>query len=130
MSDQRGVFFIMGNTFSLWSSFQESKEREIAGFFIRYISDRGFVEIAVSVEAPVVREFEKYLEKFSDLRITQINGDPTPQALWLGHWTHFIVKYKNSDVPLIAPPTLSPSEKFLRKILSGEVFNKPTRGRK
>lgn len=130
MSDQRGVFFIMGNTFSLWSSFQESKEREISGFFIRYISDRGFVEIAVSVEAPVVREFENYLEKYSDLRISQINGDPTPHALWLGHWTHFIVKFKNAELPLIAPPTSSQSEKFLRKVLSGEVFNKTAHRRK
>ena len=127
MSDQRGVFFVMGSTFSLWASYRESKEKEIPGLFVRYISDRGFVEIAVSVEAPVVKDFADYLAKHSDLKISQINENPTPHSLWLGHWTHFIVKFNNAQPPLVAPPAVSQSEKVLQKILSGEIFNQAKR---
>jgi hypothetical protein len=121
MSNQEGVFSVMGNTFSLWASFRQSRNEPVLGLFYRYISDRGFVVVAVSVEAPVIYEFKKFVEQHSQLAIALIDGNPTPNALWIGHWTHFTIKGKAVQAPLLVPQALSQSEKFLRKLLNGEM---------
>lgn len=121
MSNQGGVFSLMGNIFSLWATFRESRNEPIVGLFYRYISNRGFVSVAVSVEAPAIYEFRTYVAQHSHLRIPFIDGNPTPHALWLGHWTHFTIKEGSIQEPLIVPPALSQSEKSLRKLLNGEL---------
>jgi len=121
MSNQEGVFSVMGNTFSLWASFRQSRNEPVLGLFYRYISDRGFVVVAVSVEAPVIYDFKTYVAQHSHLRISFIDGNATPHALWLGHWTHFTIKESSIQDPLNVPPALSQSEKFLRKLLNGEL---------
>jgi hypothetical protein len=121
MSNQEGVFSVMGNTFSLWASFCQSRNEPVLGLFYRYISHSGFIAIAVSVEAPVIYEFKKFVAEHSNLAIATIDGDPTPNALWVGHWTHFTIKRKEIvELPEV-PHTPSQSEKFLRKLLNGEV---------
>lgn len=119
MSDQGGVFSILGNTFSHWASFRESRNKEVVGLFARYISDRPFVVFAVPVESPAVQEFAKYLKQRSNLSISNIDGDPYPNALWIGHWTHFTVKESGVQAPLVVPPSLSQSEKYFQQIQNG-----------
>lgn len=130
MSDQGGVFGIMSNTFSLWASFQQSRNEPVLGLFYRYISQSDFLVAAVSVEAPVVREFAKYVSKNSSLVIGNIDGDPTPNALWMGHWTHFVVKRNQTPEPLKIPPSISQSEKVLERLIRrGVPTSKPGRKR-
>lgn len=116
MSDQEGVFSILGNTFSLWATFRQSRNEQVVGLFARYISDRPFVVFAVAVESPAVRDFANYLSQHSRLSISNIDGDPYPNALWLGHWTHFTVKGSAVQPPLVIPPSLSQSEQYLQRI--------------
>lgn len=121
MSNPRGVFSVMGSTFSLWASFRESRNEPVLGLFHRYISDSGFVVVAVSVEAPVIYEFRDYVNEHSNLSVAHIDGNPTPHALWVGHWTHFTIKDVGATPPLVVPPALSQSEKFLRRLLNGDL---------
>lgn len=124
MSDQGGVFSIMGNTFSLWARFREEQQQSVLGLYVSSISNRGFVVIAVAVESPVVKQFANYVSKNSNLHIYLIDGDPTPNALWLGHWTHFAVKALDAPLPLTAPASMSSSERYLRRLLNGELPTK------
>lgn len=120
---------MMGNTFSLWASFRESRNEPVLGLFHRYISDGSFVVVAVSVEAPVIYDFRDFVKQHSALSIFHIDGNPTPHALWVGHWTHFAIKAAGSPARLIVPPALSQSEKRLRKLLNGDLAAKRKPGR-
>jgi hypothetical protein len=121
MSSPKGVFSVMGNTFSLWATFRESNNHPVLGLYYLHLSDRPFLEVAVSVEREVVLEFAKYVSANSDLVIAQIDGDPTPNALWMGHWTHFRIRFADETEIPVAPPTPNQSERFLKRILNGEM---------
>jgi hypothetical protein len=121
MSSPKGVFSIMGSTFSLWSTFREINSQPVLGLYYLHLSDRPFIEVAVAVEREVILEFAKYVSASSDFVIAQIDGDPTPNALWMGHWTHFRIRFADETEVPIAPVSPSQSEKFLKQILSGEM---------
>jgi hypothetical protein len=130
MSHQGGVLGIMASTFSLWASFRQSRNEPVLGLFYRYISENDFAVAAISVEAPVIREFALYVSKNSSLTIGNIDGDPTPNALWMGHWTHFVVKRNQTPEPMKIPPSISQSEKALQGIIRrGFPKLKPRRNR-
>jgi hypothetical protein len=120
MSSPKGVFSIMGNTFSLWATFRESKNQPVLGLNYLHLSDRPSVVVAVAVERQVILDFAEYVSTHSDLVISRIDGDPTPNALWMGHWTHFRIRLVDETEIPIAPPTPTQAEKFLTKILNGE----------
>jgi hypothetical protein len=120
MSSPKGAFFVMGNAFSLWARFRESKNQPVLGFEYIHLSDRPSVVVAVSVEREAILEFAEYVSTHSDLVISRIDGDPKPNALWMGHWTHFRIRpVDETEVP-IAPTVPTQAEKFLTKILNGE----------
>ena len=120
MSSPKGVFSIMGNTFSLWATFRESKNQPVLGLNYLHLSERPSVVVAVAVERQVILDFAEYVSTHSDLVISRIDGDPTPNALWMGHWTHFRIRLVDETEIPIAPPTPTQAEKFLTKILNGE----------
>ena len=120
MSSPKGVFSVMGNTFSLWATFREINNQPVLGLYYLHLSDRPFLEVAVAVEREVILEFAKYVLANSDLVIAQIDGDPTPNALWMGHWTHFRIRFADETEIPVAPPTPTQAEKFLNRILNGE----------
>jgi hypothetical protein len=117
MSDQGGVLGIMTSTFSLWASFRQSRSEPVLGLYFRYISDNEFVVVAVAVEAPVIKEFAAYVSRNSALVVGNIDGDPTPNALWLGHWTHFVMKRGRPLEPLEVPAYIDQSERALQRII-------------
>ena len=121
MSSPKGVFSIMGNTFSLWATFRESKNQPVLGLNYLHLSDRPSVVVAVSVEREAVLEFAEYVSTHSDLVISRIDGDPQPNALWMGHWTHFRIRLVDETEIPIAPSAPSQSEKYLKRILNGEM---------
>jgi hypothetical protein len=121
MSSPKGVFSVMGNTFSLWATFRESKNQPVLGFNYLHLSDRPSIVVAVSVEREAVLEFADYVSTHSDLVISQIDGDPKPNALWMGHWTHFRIRFADETEIPVAPPSLTQPEKFLKRILNGEM---------
>lgn len=129
MSSPKGAFFVMGNAFSLWATFRESRNQPVLGFECLHFSDRPSVVFAVSVEREAILEFAKYVSTHSDLVISQIDGDPKPNALWLGHWTHFRIRLVNEIEIPIAPPTPTKAEKLLTGILNGELLRKSKRKR-
>jgi hypothetical protein len=120
MSSPKGVFSIMGNTFSLWATFRESKNQTVLGLNYLHLSDRPSVVVAVSVEREAILEFAEYVATHSDLVISFIDGDPKPNALWMGHWTHFRIRLVDETEIPIAPPVPTQAEKFLTTILNGE----------
>jgi|AntAceMinimDraft_12_1070368.scaffolds.fasta_scaffold05096_3 hypothetical protein len=120
MSSPKGVFSIMGNTFSLWAAFRENNDQPVLGFEYIHLSDRPSVVVAVAVEREAVLEFAKYVSAHSDLVISQIDGDPKPNALWMGHWTHFRIRLADETEIPVAPPSPNQAEKFLTRILNGE----------
>jgi hypothetical protein len=111
----------MGNAFSLWATFRESKNQPVLGFNYIHLSERPSVVVAVSVEREAILEFAEYLSVHSDLVISKIDGDPKPNALWLGHWTHFRIRLLDETEIPIAPPAPTQAEKFLTRILNGEM---------
>jgi hypothetical protein len=121
MSSPKGAFFVMGNAFSLWATFRESKNQPVLGFNYIHLSERPSVVVAVSVEREAILEFAEYLSVHSDLVISKIDGDPKPNALWLGHWTHFRIRLLDETEIPIAPPAPTQAEKFLTRILNGEM---------
>jgi hypothetical protein len=121
MSSPKGAFFVMGNAFSLWATFRESKNQPVLGFNYIHLSERPSVVVAVSVEREAILEFAEYLSIHSDLVISKIDGDPKPNALWLGHWTHFRIRLLDETEIPIAPPAPTQAEKFLTRILNGEM---------
>ena len=124
MSSPKGVFSVMGNTFSLWASFRQSNDEAVLGLYYLQLSDRPFVVVAVAVERQVILDFANYVSANSDLVIAQIDGDPTPNALWMGHWTHFRIRFADETEIPVAPPSPTQPEKFLKRILSGEMPTK------
>jgi len=128
MREQEGVLGMASSTFSLWASFRQSRNEPVLGLFSRYLGS-DFIVIAASVESAVVREFSTFINENSDLVIGNIDGDPTPNALWLGHWTHFFVKHGSALEPLVIPQSISQSEKALQRILR-RGFPKPKHGRR
>jgi hypothetical protein len=114
----------MGNTFSLWASFRESKNQPVLGLHYLHLSDRPFLAVAVAVERQVILDFANYVSANSQLVIAQIDGDPTPNSLWMGHWTHFRIRFADETEIPIAPPSPTQPEKFLKRILSGEMPTK------
>jgi hypothetical protein len=114
----------MGNTFSLWATFQESRNQPVFGLNYLHLSDRPSVVVAVSVEREVILEFAKYVSTHSDLVISRIDGDPKPNALWMGHWTHFRIRLADETEVPTAPPVPTQAEKFLTRILNGELPQK------
>ena len=124
MSSPKGVFSVMGNTFSLWASFRQSNNEAVLGLYYLQLSDRPFVVVAVAVERQVILDFANYVSANSDLVIAQIDGDPTPNALWVGHWTHFRIRFADETEIPVAPPSPTRAEKFLKQILSGEMPTK------
>lgn len=121
MSSPKGAFFVMGNAFSLWATFRESKNQPVLGFNYIHLSERPSVVVAVSVEREAILEFADYLSTHSDLVISKIDGDPKPNALWVGHWTHFRIRLRDETEIPIAPPAPTQAEKFLTRILNGEM---------
>jgi hypothetical protein len=111
----------MGNTFSLWATFRESKNQPVLGLNFIHLSDRPSVVVAVSAEREAILEFAEYVSIHSDLVISRIDGDPKPNALWMGHWTHFRIRLVDETEIPVAPPSLTQREKFLKRILSGEM---------
>jgi hypothetical protein len=124
MSSPKGVFSVMGNTFSLWASFRQSNNEAVLGLYYLQLSDRPFVVVAVAVERQVILDFANYVSANSDLVIAQIDGDPTPNALWMGHWTHFRIRFADETETPVAPTSPTQPEKFLKRILSGEMPTK------
>ena len=124
MSSPKGVFSVMGNTFSLWASFRQSNNEVVLGLYYLQLSERPFVVVAVAVERQVILDFANYVSANSDLVIAQIDGDPTPNALWMGHWTHFRIRFADETEIPVAPPSPTQPEKFLKRILSGEMPTK------
>ena len=124
MSSPKGVFSVMGNTFSLWASFRQSNNEVVLGLYYLQLSDRPFVVVAVAVERQVILDFANYVSANSDLVIAEIDGDPTPNALWMGHWTHFRIRFADETEIPVAPPSPTQPEKFLKRILSGEMPTK------
>ena len=120
MSSPKGVFSIMGNTFSLWATFRESKNQPVLGLNYLHLSDRPSVVVAVAVEREAIIEFAEYVSTHSDLVISRIDGDPQPNALWMGHWTHFRIRLVDETEIPVAPPAPTQAEKFLTRILNGE----------
>jgi hypothetical protein len=121
MSSPKGVFSIMGNTFSLWATFRESNNEAVLGlYYLHLSSDRPFVVVAVAVERQVILDFAEYVSTHSDLVIARIDGDPTPNALWMGHWTHFRIRFADETEIPVAPPAPTQAEKLLTRILNGE----------
>jgi len=120
MSSSKGAFFVMGNAFSLWATFRESKSQPVLGFNYLHLSDRPSVVVAVSVEREAILEFADYVSAHSELKISQIDGDPKPNALWVGHWTHFRIRLADETEIPIAPPAPTQAEKFMTKIFNGE----------
>jgi hypothetical protein len=110
----------MGNTFSLWATFRESKNQPVLGLNYIHLSDRPSVVAAVAVERQVILDFAEYVSTHSDLVISLIDGDPKPNALWMGHWTHFRIRFVDETEIPIAPPAPTQAEKFLTRILNGE----------
>jgi len=121
MSAPKGVFLVMGNAFSLWARFRESKNQPVLGFEYIHLSDRPSVVVAVSVEREAILEFAEYVSAHSDLVISQIDGDPKPNALWMGHWTHFRIRLAHETEIPVAPPAPTQSEKFMTQILNGKM---------
>ena len=121
MSSPKGVFSVMGNTFSLWASFRLSNNEPVLGLYYLQLSDRPFVVVAAAVERQVILDFANYVSANSDLVIAQIDGDPTPNALWMGHWTHFRIRFADETEIPVAPPSPTQPEKYLKRILSGEM---------
>ena len=129
MSQNEGVFSVMGNTFRLWASFCEQRSLPVNSMFIKHISDRGFIQVAVPVPSRFVEEFCKFLPKESDLKIGQIDGDVQPASIWLGHWTHFTIRHFHLPPLPSPPPAETQSERFLRRLLNGDIRPKPRRTR-
>jgi hypothetical protein len=111
----------MGNTFSLWASFRQGNNEAVLGLYYLQLSDRPFVVVAVAVERQVILDFANYVSANSDLVIAQIDGDPTPNALWMGHWTHFRIRFADATELPVAPPAPTQAEKYLTRILNGEM---------
>lgn len=114
------VFSVIGNTFRLWASFCQERELNNS-VFVKHLSDRGFAQFAVPVPAHFVEEFAATLEQQSNIRISGIDGDVHPAALWLGEWTHFNARFYNEPAPISPPPSETQSERFLRRILNGDI---------
>jgi hypothetical protein len=121
MGSPKGVFSVIGNAFSLWATFRESRNQPVLGFYHFQLSDRPTVVVAVSVEREAILEFAEYVSAHSDLVISQIDGDPKPNALWVGHWTHFRIRLASETEIPVAPPVPTQAEKFLTRILNGEM---------
>jgi hypothetical protein len=111
----------MGNTFSLWASFRQGNNEAVLGLYYLQLSDRPFVVVAVAVERQVILDFANYVSANSDLVIAQIDGDPTPNALWMGHWTHFRIRFADATELPVAPPSPTQAERYLTRILNGEM---------
>lgn len=129
MNLNQGVFSVMGNTFRLWASFCEERSLPINSLFVKHISERGFIQVAVPVAAKFVEEFQRSIPKEADLKIGQIDGDVQPASLWLGQWTHFTVRHHHLPVLPSPPPAETRSERFLRRLLNGDIRYKPRRTR-
>jgi hypothetical protein len=128
MSQDEGVFSVMGNTFRLWADFCQIKNLPNS-MFIKHLSDRGFIEVAVPVSSQYVEQFAEFMKKQSNFKVGRIDGDVLPASLWLGHWTHFSVRH-HSELPQISPPPAeTQSERFLRRILNGDIRPKQRRPR-
>lgn len=128
MSEDEGVFSVMGNTFRLWADFCEIRKLPNS-MFIKHLSDRGFIEVAVPVPSKFVEQFADSLKEQSNLRVGRIDGDVLPASLWLGHWTHFSVRYHGEPQQISPPPAETQSERFLRRILNGDIRPKQRRPR-
>lgn len=119
-----GLFSVIGNTFRLWADFCE--ERGLTNsVFVKHLSDRGFVQFAVPVPAHFVEEFAEILKQESDIRISGIDGDVRPEALWLGHWAHFNVRLNIEPAPIFPPPAETRSERTFRRLSSGGSRKNP-----
>ena len=114
------VFSVVGNTFRLWADFCEARELNNS-VFVKHLSDRGFAQFAVPVPAHFDEEFAEILKQESDLRVSGIDGDVRPEALWLGQWTHFNARFNNEQAPISPPPAETQSERFLRRLLNGDI---------
>ena len=114
------VFSVVGNTFRLWADFCEARGLNNS-VFVKHLSDRGFAQFAVPVPAHFVEEFAKTLKQESDVRVSGIDGDVRPEALWLGQWTHFNARFYYEPAPISPPPAETQSERFLRRLLNGDI---------
>lgn len=127
MSSPHGVLSLPGSTFRVWATFRELKNEPILGLRVQHLSDRGFIVVAVSDTKQAIADFAAYAAANSELSVYQIDGDPLPHVLWLGHWTHFKVRYSETPAMPPIPPHLEQSEKTLRRILSDALGNKRKR---
>ena len=125
MNDDGSVFSLMGSTFRLWAEFCELHGVEANSMHFDYISPRGFVQASVPVPSHLIVAFAKHLESSTDYRVSLIDGDVKPSALWLGHWTQFAIRHQGVPVILNAPSSANQSERFLRRLLSGDIRPKP-----
>lgn len=129
MDQNEGVFSIMGNTFRLWALYCEQAKLPVNSIFVRHISPSGFVQFVVPVPAQFVEQFSSFIAPHTHLHLGQIDGDVQPASLWMGHWTHFTVRYFHLT-PLPDPPKAeTQSERFLRRLLNGDIRPKPRRTR-
>jgi hypothetical protein len=129
MTQDGSVFSLMGDAFRLWSAFCEEQGIESNSMRFDYISPRGFVQASVPVPSHLVVAFAKHLESSTDYRVSLIDGDVKPNALWLGHWTQFAIRHQGVPVILNAPSSANQSERFLRRLLNGDIPAKPRRPR-
>jgi len=129
MTQDGSVFSLMGDAFRLWASFCEEQGVESTSMRFDYISPRGFVQASVPVPSHLVVAFAKHLESSTDYRVSLIDGDVKPNALWLGHWTQFAIRHQAVPVILNAPSSANQSERFLRRLLNGDIPAKPRRPR-
>ena len=60
MSQDEGVFSVMGNTFRLWADFCQIQNLPNS-MFIKHLSDRGFIEVAVPVSSQYVEQFAEFI---------------------------------------------------------------------
>jgi len=129
MTQDGSVFSLMGDAFRLWATFCEEQGIESNSMRFDYISQRGFVQASVPVPSHLVVAFAKHLESSTDYRVSLIDGDVKPNALWLGHWTQFAIRHQAVPVILNAPSSANQSERFLRRLLNGDIPTKPRRPR-
>jgi hypothetical protein len=125
MTQDGSVFSLMGDAFRLWAAFCEEQGIESNSMRFDYISPRGFVQASVPVPSHLVVAFAKHLESSTDYRMSLIDGDVKPNALWLGHWTQFAIRHQEVPVILNPPSFENQSERFLRRLSSGDIRPKP-----
>jgi len=125
MTQDGSVFSLMGDAFRLWATFCEEQGIESNSMRFDYISQRGFVQASVPVPSHLVVAFAKHLESSTDYRVSLIDGDVKPNSLWLGHWTQFAIRHQGVPVILNAPSSENQSERFLRRLLGGDIRPKP-----